>query len=165
MIETERLWIRPFDGGDLDVVAELYGDGEIVKYTPFPVLTRAQAKEQLQRFMDGWQRDPQVNYEMAGVRKDTNETIGRAEITRYHDEESAMVGWMLVKSEWGKGYATEIIRLGLEECRKLGITRVLMVCDKSNVGSRKSIERNGGILENEIEVDGEVEQRYWIDLA
>ena len=57
-----------------------------------------------------------------------------------------------------------MIALALEECRKLGITRVLLVCDKDNVGSAKSIVRNGGVLENEIIQDGTVEQRYWIDL-
>ena len=39
-----------------------------------------------------------------------------------------------------------------------------MVCDKGNIGSAKSIENNGGILENEVVVNGVVEQRYWIDL-
>lgn len=57
-----------------------------------------------------------------------------------------------------------MIALALDECKKLGIERVLMVCDKENVGSAKSIQHNGGIFENEIEVDGIVEQRYWIDL-
>ena len=40
-----------------------------------------------------------------------------------------------------------------------------MVCDKENVGFAKSIQNNGGILENEIEVEGVVEQRYWIELV
>lgn len=63
-----------------------------------------------------------------------------------------------------KGIATKMIALALEECRKLGIERVLMVCDKDNIASAKSIQRNGGVLENEIETDGVTEQRYWIDL-
>lgn len=64
------------------------------------------------------------------------------------------------------GYATAMIRLALEKCRELGITRVLMTCDKSNIGSAKSILRNGGQLENEIiNEDGQLEQRYWIDLG
>ena len=42
--------------------------------------------------------------------------------------------------------------------------RVLLVCDKDNIGSAKSIVKNGGILENEVEQDGMVEQRYWIEL-
>ncbi len=68
-------------------------------------------------------------------------------------------------SERRKGYATEMIRLALEECKKLGINRVLMVCYKDNIGSSKSIQNNGGILENEIPAeDDKIDQRYWIDL-
>ena len=67
-------------------------------------------------------------------------------------------------SERRKGYATEMIRLALEECRKLGLTRVLMTCDKNNIGSAKSIIRNGGILENEVLENGVIKQRYWIAL-
>ena len=68
-------------------------------------------------------------------------------------------------SERRKGYATEIVRLALEECKKLGINRVLMTCNKNNIGSAKSIIRNGGVLENEItDENGSIEQRYWIEL-
>lgn len=68
-------------------------------------------------------------------------------------------------SERRKGYATKMISLALEECKKLGINKVLMVCDKDNIGSAKSITNNGGILENEVVKDGIIEQRYWIDLV
>lgn len=69
-------------------------------------------------------------------------------------------------SERRKGYATKMIGLALDECRKLGIKRVLMVCDKENIGSAKSIINNGGVLENEFaDKDGTIEQRYWIDLS
>ena len=57
-----------------------------------------------------------------------------------------------------------MIALALEECKKLGIDKVLMCCDKDNIGSAKSIQNNGGILENEVEEDGHLEQRYWIKL-
>ena len=69
-------------------------------------------------------------------------------------------------SERRKGYATEMIRLSLIECKKLGINRVLMVCDKTNIGSAKSIIKNGGVLENEIVDDnGNIQQRYWIEVV
>lgn len=68
-------------------------------------------------------------------------------------------------SERRKGYATKMIALTLEECKKLNIDKVLMVCLRDNIGSRKSIINNGGVLENEIVLeDGSVDQRYWIDL-
>ena len=48
--------------------------------------------------------------------------------------------------------------------QKLGLTKILMVCDKSNIASAKTIQKNGGILENGIESEGKIEQRYWITL-
>lgn len=69
-------------------------------------------------------------------------------------------------SERRKGYATAMIGLALDECRTLGIPWVLMTCDKANIGSAKSIIRNGGVLENEvINEEGVLEQRYWINLS
>ncbi len=67
-------------------------------------------------------------------------------------------------SERRKGYATEMIGLALEKCRELGMKKVMMTCDKDNIGSAKSIMNNGGILEMEVEEDGVLEQRYWITL-
>ena len=75
-----------------------------------------------------------------------------------------LIGDGVRPSERRKGYATNMIKLGLEECRKLGIEKVLITCDKSNIGSAKSIINNGGVLENEVIEDGVVEQRYWITL-
>lgn len=95
--------------------------------------------------------------------------VGAINIRHYLNEKLLLdgghIGDGIRPSERRKGYATEMIRLGLEECKKLGIEKVLMVCDKDNIGSRKSIVNNGGILENEIEIDDEIVQRYWINLS
>ncbi len=94
--------------------------------------------------------------------------VGAVNIRHYLNEALLLngghIGDGIRPSERRKGYATEMIGLALEECRRLGINKVLMVCDKNNIGSAKSIMNNGGILENEIEVDGILEQRYWIEL-
>lgn len=94
--------------------------------------------------------------------------VGAVNIRHYLNEslllDGGHIGDGVRPSERRKGIATKMIGLALEECRKLGIRRVLMVCDKDNLGSAKSIQRNGGILENEVLVDGVLEQRYWIDV-
>jgi len=94
--------------------------------------------------------------------------VGAVNIRHYLNEALLMngghIGDGIRPSERRKGYATKMIGLALDECQKLGIKKVLMVCDKKNIGSAKSIINNGGILENEIEMDGVTEQRYWIDL-
>lgn len=100
--------------------------------------------------------------------EERNIVVGAVNIRHYLNEALLLngghIGDGVRPSERRKGIATKMISLALKECRKLGINKVLMVCDKGNIGSAKSIENNGGILENEVVVDGVVEQRYWIDL-
>ena len=59
-----------------------------------------------------------------------------------------------------------MIRLALDKCRELNIDRVMMSCDKDNIGSSKSIMKNGGKLEKEfVNEEGVMEQIYWIELS
>ena len=99
---------------------------------------------------------------------DSGRFVGAVNIRHYLNESLLLngghIGDGVRPSERRKGVATRMIALALEECRKLGIDRVLMVCDKENIGSAKSIITNGGVLENEVIVDGVTEQRYWIQL-
>lgn len=100
--------------------------------------------------------------------RDRNIFVGAVSIRHYLNDKllktGGHIGDGIRPGERRKGYATAMIALALEECKKLGITRVLMCCDKNNIGSAKSIIKNGGVLENEIEEDGHIEQRYWIQL-
>ena len=94
--------------------------------------------------------------------------VGAVNIRHYLNDEllftGGHIGDGIRPSERKKGYATAMIALALEECKKLEINKVLMTCDKDNIGSAKSIMNNGGVLENEVIDDGVVEQRYWITL-
>lgn len=100
--------------------------------------------------------------------KDRNIFVGAVNIRHYLNADllktGGHIGDGIRPGERRKGYATAMIALALEECKKLGIDKVLMCCDKSNIGSAKSIIKNGGVLENEVEEDGHIEQRYWIQL-
>lgn len=79
------------------------------------------------------------------------------------------IGYSVRPSERRKGCASEMLRLLLDECRACGEERVLLVCDRDNTASQKTIVKNGGILENEIEAavgphsSGRL-RRYWIRL-
>lgn len=75
------------------------------------------------------------------------------------------IGDSIRPSEQGKGYATEQIALALQKCRELGISNVLLTCNKKNIASAKTIQKNNGKLENEIVIEDKTIQRYWIDLS
>lgn len=76
------------------------------------------------------------------------------------------IGYGIRPSERQKGYATKILSLSLSLpiIKKLDIKKVLITCDKTNIASAKTIINNGGVLENEVMEDGQITQRYWIDI-
>lgn len=74
------------------------------------------------------------------------------------------IGYGIRPSERRKGLATLMLSLALKECKDLGLSNVLITCLKSNLGSAKTIINNGGILESEDTDNGEIFQRYWINL-
>lgn len=75
------------------------------------------------------------------------------------------IGYGVVPSQRKKGYATAILEQSLQKTRELGLKRVLVVCDEGNIGSEKTIVKNGGVFESEfIEEDGNVVRRFWIEL-
>ncbi len=76
------------------------------------------------------------------------------------------IGYEIRPTARRKGYGTEILRLALIEARALGLERVLVTCDETNIGSRKIIEANGGVFENAVLVAGHTvkTRRYWINV-
>lgn len=74
------------------------------------------------------------------------------------------IGYGIRPSARRKGYATVQLELALRKARELGIGSVLLVCDRSNIGSEKTIRNNGGRFDSEVtEEDGSIVKRFWID--
>ncbi len=88
----------------------------------------------------------------------------RHELNEFLRNYGGHIGYGVVPSQRGKGYATEMLRLALLICIELGIERALVSCDVDNIASQKVIERNGGIFDcvtNLAELT--VQKRlYWI---
>jgi predicted acetyltransferase len=76
------------------------------------------------------------------------------------------IGYVIRPSKRRCGYGTTLLHLGLEKARERGLSRVLLTCDESNIGSRKIIETNSGQFENAVVVEGQPDKklRYWISL-
>ncbi|MED3624091.1 GNAT family N-acetyltransferase [Neobacillus thermocopriae] len=75
------------------------------------------------------------------------------------------IGYGIRPSERRKGYATKLLSLSLEKAKELALEKVLLVCDAKNIGSEKTILKNGGIPDKDfMKEDGTILKRYWIHL-
>lgn len=98
---------------------------------------------------------------------DGDAIVGHAAIRHVLDDRLKRIGghvvFGVVAEARRRGFATEILRQCLIRTRALGIHRVLVTCDDTNLGSRLTIERHGGRLADIRPIDGRDVRRYWIE--
>jgi predicted acetyltransferase len=111
-------------------------------------------------------RVPYSTFWLASGRRLIGHSSIRHHLTPDLAYEGGHVGYDIRPSERRKGYGTLILRLTLEEVRRLGLNRALLTCDTDNVGSAKIIEKNGGRLQDQAvsKRSGKLISRYWIEL-
>ncbi len=88
----------------------------------------------------------------------------RHRLNDFLSEYGGHIGYGVRPKSRGKGYAKEILLLGLVYCKEMGLSKVMVCCHKENVASSKVIVACGGQLEREfVYSDGKMVQVYWID--
>jgi len=75
------------------------------------------------------------------------------------------IGYAVRPSERKNGYATKMLKMGLEYAKTLNIEKVMLGCYLDNISSIRTIEKCGGTLtETKTYTDGKSLNIYWIKL-
>jgi predicted acetyltransferase len=90
--------------------------------------------------------------------------VGFGKLRHYLNEDlrksGGHIGYTIRPSERGKGYGTVMLAELLKSAEDLGIKDVMLTCVESNIASRRVIELNNGVLEE----NESGKCNYWIHL-
>jgi RimJ/RimL family protein N-acetyltransferase len=156
-LETERLFLRPLAENDWDMALETFTDPEVMKYVADVASEETLAEEMKTHIRRGaggrigvWcvlQRETReklgtaILLPMPIEEKDTDWSLVQED--SYPDADIE-VGYILKRSAWGNGYATEacgrLVRFAFEET---GLDEVVAVTDPRNAASQKVLRKCG----------------------
>lgn len=85
-------------------------------------------------------------------------------LTPFMLEAVGHIGYNIRPTVRGRGIAGWALKTILPHAHNLGLTRVLLTCDEHNRASARTIEKNGGVLEDVRRTGLGIKRRYWIKL-
>ncbi len=139
---TERLKLRLIREDDLEMIFDKWTqDPEVSKLmTWVPHKKIEETSQYISSCLEGIEHGN--NYSWIIEDKESGEIVGSFAARR--DQHKVDIGYLLIKSQWGKGCMTEVISSFINEVFKdKNILRVWSVCDVDNLASKRVMEKSG----------------------
>ncbi len=153
ILETPRIILRHPVIEDLDDLWALYGDPEVTKYIPDAPKSREEAREELQWFLNGHPRHPELGL-WSTILKEDNKYIGRCGLLPWtiDGEYEVEVAYTIARSYWGRGLGTETARAIADYAfGTLDISRLICLVDPGNLASQEVAQKVGMKLEKKLD--------------
>lgn len=163
--QSDRLVFRHFVPEDLADLYRLYSDPEIRRYFPDGVRTLEETREELEWFLHGHPRHPELGL-WATTLKSDGTFVGRSGLLRWEIEgvSEIEIAYMIDKAHWGQGLGSEaacaLVKHALEN---LGLRRVIALIDPEHVASVRTAMRAGLAYEREVFFEGAVSAIYSLE--
>jgi len=148
-LETSRLLLRRFTEADVDNMASLHGDPEVMRYIDDgrPVPRAVVADETLPAILREYDELPDGLGRFAAVRRSTGDFVGAFSLRPANSvglDGGTELGYRMLPAHWGHGYASEGARALVDSAFvDLGVDRVVATTMTVNVGSRRVLEKAG----------------------
>jgi RimJ/RimL family protein N-acetyltransferase len=151
ILESERLFYRPFTADDLEWLIEMRTPEPVRRYLGGE---RMQNREALTKRMPFYiECHEKFGFGMAVMGlKETRELIGTSGLQPLEDTGEIEVGYNMSERFWGHGYGTECARAWLKfGFDKAGLERIVAVAHPDNIGSWRVMEKCGMTFEKREE--------------
>ena len=159
-LSSERLILRPWREDDLDALAQLCADPEVMAHFP-ATLDRAGSAALLGKLM-AHQAEHGFTF-WALQRREDAAFVGFTGLARVGFAApfvpAVEIGWRLARSYWGQGYALEAMRSVVGHAATMGLRRLSARTHLGNLRSDALLEKLGfeeeGLLRGHVLRDGE----------
>lgn len=144
-LETERLRLRRWQADDLDAFAALNADPRVMEQFPAP-LSRAESEFVLEQIEHGFERHGFGIWALETLADDRFIGLAGLSAVPFTAEftPAVEVGWRLLPSAWGRGYATEAATASLDYgFGPGGLEAIVSFASASNTRSIAVMERLG----------------------
>ncbi len=144
LLETERLRLRQLNTHDIEDLVTLNSDPQVMEYIhPGSTSSVEQESKAVDRIRELCRDKPGFGVWAIETRAD-NEFIGLALLKELYDTGENEVGYRLIPSAWGRGYATEISRALVQHgFDTLGLDLIVGITFPGNEASRRVLEKSG----------------------
>ncbi len=159
-LETARLRMQPIEAGDIDALARLHGDAEIMAGMRFGAESRDQVAAVLGGYLATW-RDRGYGIWVL-VDKASCGFAGECGFWLRDDGEGVAMRVVLVKSFWGQGLAVEAASAALDYGFGVaGLERVVGAAQATNARSRAAVAKIGFRFERSWRKENGVEVMFY----
>ena len=144
MIKTERIYLRRFTDVETDLLFQLDGDANVMKYITLgiPRTIDEVIKKSMPRILKSYQEKSNFGI-FAAYLNNLDEYIGWFQFEKDKEFNDAIeIGWRLKKQHWGNGYATEVATALSEMGLEMGKTIVARAMIE-NLASIRVMEKAG----------------------
>jgi ribosomal-protein-alanine N-acetyltransferase len=162
-LQTARLILRPLGEDDLDDLAALHADPDVVRHlTGGRPRTREQMQERLRAVADHWRKHGFGMW--AVLDREDGRFVGHCGVGYLHDLPDAELAYTFAPRYWGRGLATEAVSAVLRHAfAVVGLPRVVGVAVVENVASQRVMVKVGMTLQGPYEYDGKKALMYAIE--
>lgn len=145
-IETERLYLRPFERTDARFAISIWNDKEMGEY----LLDEAMEEigDEYLRMIEDLADDEECYY-MIAENKERHERIGTCSFILSEDGTTMDIAYCVLKKLWRNGYATEMARGMVAHAKAHGVEKVTISIAKDNAGSIGVARKLGCTLKEE----------------
>jgi ribosomal-protein-alanine N-acetyltransferase len=144
IFETDRLLVRLLKEEDLDNFDAINGDPEVMRYIRTPK-SREENRAFLLENILAYERRPQQG-RWAVILKETGDFVGTFAVIPIEDRYGLQLGYALLKPYWGRGFASELTRAGIEYVfRRMLLQEIWAITETENKSSQKVLEKTGFI--------------------